>query len=63
MMLARIEDDPNDDAAPFGVVEGVEHNRVREGVGREVDRTSGGPDKCDVDPVKPLFRREVNLLR
>ena len=33
MMLARIEDDPNDDAAPFGVVEGVEHNRVRERVG------------------------------
>ena len=49
MMLARIEDDPNDDAAPFGCIESIENDRVREGVGREVDPTPGSRDEGRVD--------------
>ena len=62
MMLARIEDDPNDDAAPFGRVESVENDRVREGVEREGRSNSGGRDEGRVDRVGALGR-EVDFLR
>jgi hypothetical protein len=49
MPLARIENDPDHYAAAPGLIERVENDGVREGVGREVNRAFGGGDKGRVD--------------
>ena len=38
MTFARVENDPDHDSAMPGIIERGEHNRVREGIGREIDR-------------------------
>ncbi len=63
MMLSRIENDPDHDSAALRVVERVERDRVREGVGRKVNRALGGGDESRVDRIEALLGREVNLLR
>jgi hypothetical protein len=55
MTFPRIEDNPDSNAAALGLVERVENDGIREGVGREVNRAFGGGDKGRVDRVKSLF--------
>jgi hypothetical protein len=50
-----VADRADHDSAAFGGVEGVEDDRIREGLGREVNRALGGRDKGRVDRVKALF--------
>ena len=38
MTFARIEDNPDSNAAALGLVERIENDGIREGVGREVNR-------------------------
>jgi hypothetical protein len=51
MTFARIEDNPDSNAAALGLVERVENDGIREGVGREVNRAFGGGDKGRVASV------------
>ena len=63
MALARVEDDPDCNAALFSGAQRLDDNRIREGVGREVDGLPRGGDQLDVDCVELLFGREVDFLR
>ena len=63
MPLPRVQDDPDIDAAPIGIVQRVKHDAVCEGVGREVNRAFRARDQRRVDRVEPLFGRKVDLLR
>src|SRR5208337_1678561 len=61
--FARIEDNPDNDAAVVSVVQRVDDDWVGKGIGGEVDRALGGCDQPRVDRVEALLGRVVDLLR
>ena len=60
--LARIEDNPDNDAAVVGVIQRADDDRVGEGVGREINRALCGRNERRIDRVEALLGREVDLL-
>src|SRR5208283_4353628 len=60
--LARVENDPNRDTPTFGGVQRVDDDRIRQGVGGEVDRLLCFAHDLHVDRVETFLGAEMNLL-
>jgi len=63
MLLGRIKDDTDDNAAPVGLDQHVDDRPVRQGKGRQVDFRARGLQKRHVHEFKVFDRRIMNLDR